>query len=335
MGNSFDIQYVIDNIKQFDLDTLLSFDFCKLLDTPRYKNDNIVVFSNGMFYSLVSSKFVKKGRRDNKPHLCISIKNIITQKETTMVVPYIICYLFRNDHLKHRERERNVFNYLDGNNDNCSADNIRANYYEYEIISRPSETEVCVDICGKNVLLNSDFVENELHKYNFHVHEEGRCIYFESATSGKTKRLHQIVMNYYCPKEIITGAIDHCNHDTLDNRIQNLEHVHPIINSMNNMDISPNWIEQKQAYRVTYRLGGKKYSRTFSLSKYGTKESAYNNAMKYVNDVVIPRKQEYIREKDYELKVQELDNLFKYFVSNGMTDVIYKILIDNGIREVK
>ena len=57
--------------------------------------------------------------------------------------------------------------------------------------------------------------------------------------------------------------------------------------------------------------------------------------MKYVNDVVIPRKQEYIREKDYELKVQELDNLFKYFVSNGMTDVIYKILIDNGIREVK
>ena len=202
-----------------------------------------MVFSNGMFYDLVSGKLIKGGKYDGSPHLCIKkIKNIITQKKTTMVVPYIICCLFRKDHLKHQKKSINRFNYLDGNSDNCSADNIRANYYEYEIISRPSETEVCVDICGKKVLLNSDFVENELHKYKFYIHEEGRCIYFVS-TSGKQEKLHQIVMNYYCPKEIITGAIDHCNHNTLDNRIQNLKHVHHIINSMNNMDITPNWSE--------------------------------------------------------------------------------------------
>lgn len=332
MDNSFDIQYVIDNIEQFDLDTLLSFDFCKLLDTPRYKNDNIVVFSNGMFYNLASGRLIKKRRKSSSPYPYIQVKNSITQKRATMVVPYIICCLFRNDYLKHQKKSINYFDYLDGNIDNCSADNIRANYYEYKIISRPSETEVCVDICGKKVLLNSDFVENELHKYNFHIHEEGRCIYFESATSGKTKKLHQIVMNYYCPKEIITGAIDHCNHDTLDNRIQNLEHVHPIINSMNNMVISPHWIEQKQAYRVQYKIGGKRHHITFSVFKYGTKENAYDNAIKYINDVVIPRKQEYIRKKDYELKVQELNILVKHFVSNGMTDVIYKTLIDNGIE---
>lgn len=124
-----------------------------------------------MFYNLASDKFIKKTRESNRPYPRIYVKNSITQKKTHMVVPYIICCLFRNDYLKHQKKSINYFDYLDGNNDNCSADNIRANYYEYEIISRPSETEVCVDICGEKVLLNSDFVENELHKYNFNILE--------------------------------------------------------------------------------------------------------------------------------------------------------------------
>lgn len=303
---------MIDNILSFDIDELLSFGFCKILKTPRYTNYNILVFRNGKFYSISSKKFLKTRRKKGKTYTTIYVKND-NGTSTTMIVPYIICCLFRNDELKHDKNRQNYFEYLDGNCDNCDADNIRANYYQYDILKINSEDIATVNICGYEVLLNLDFVKNELHKHNFRVVGEGKCIYFVCENWGKVRRLHQIVMSYYYPEKIITGAIDHINHNTLDNTIQNLKHINHIINSMNNMDIVPIWKQDKLGWRVRYSIDGVKHSKMFSIDKYETKELAYEKAMEFINTVVIPQKEKYLEKKDIELKIIELDNIVNYF----------------------
>lgn len=221
--------------------------------------------------------------------------------------------------------------YLDGDSSNCSADNIIANYYKYEIIKYNQDKTVIVNIGGYETILNLDFVENELHKYKFRPILNGSLVYFISETNKKQKRLHQVVFEYYNPSEIMTGVIDHINHNTLDNRINNLRQVNHIINSMNNMNITPNWSEKGQRYSVRYKVDGISYGTTFSVYKYGTKENAYNEAVKYINEVAIPNKKKIIKEKDTNLKIKELDNLIKYFANNNMCDIIHQALLENNI----
>lgn len=253
------------------------------------------------------------------------------EKSTTMIVPYIICYLFRNDYLKHGKFEQNYYEYIDGDLNNCAADNIRANHYDYKILKSVSEDVVLVDICGYEVLLNSEFVKNELYKYHFTKRHRNRCIYFASENLGKTVFLHQIVMNYYNPDELITGAIDHINHNTFDNTIQNLRHINHIINSMNNMEIIPRWRENRKTWHIRYRIDGVSYSKSFSVYKYKTKQLAYDEAINYIESIVLPQKREYLRSKDLQLKRTELNNLIKYFMESGMSKEVYNILANNNI----
>lgn len=309
----------------------MAFDFCKILDTPRYVNKDILVFRNGEFYSLKTNKFLRKQQKHGKTYSTIYQPN----KEgspTTMIVPYIICYLFRNDYLKHGKNEKNYFEYIDGNPGNCSADNIRANYYEYEIVKYITDDTVIVNISGYEVILNINFVNNELHKYKFRPILNGCLVYFISETNKRQRRLHQLVFEYYHPEEIITGAIDHYNHNTLDNRIGNLKHINHIINSMNNMNIKPNWDETKQGYNVRYKIDGVAHGKRFSVYKYGSKEAAYEEALKYIEEVALPNKKKAIEEIDMKLKINELNNLIKYFVNCNMNNVIYEALINNGIQ---
>lgn len=275
--------------------------------------------------------FLKKQQKNDKSYCTIYQPNN-DGSPTTMIVPYIICYLFKNDYLKHEKNEQNYYEYIDGNASNCSADNIRANYYEYKIVKHISDSVVIVDISGYEVILNFDFVENELHKYKFRPIIAGNLVYFISETNKKQRRLHQVVFEYYYPDEILTGVIDHSNHNTLDNRIENLEHINHIINAMNNMKIKPNWNEKQQRYNVRYKVDGISYGSSFSARKYGSKEKAYEEATKYVEEVALPNKRRIIDEKDMELKTKELNNLIKYFADHNMNNVIYKALLDNNIN---
>lgn len=309
---------------------MLKFDFCKLLKTPRYTSPNIIVFRNGKFYSLVRDKFLSTRRSKGKGYLTIYVKND-KGKTTTMIVPYIICYLFRNDYLKHGKYEQNYFEYVDGDLNNCDADNIRANYYYYKILQHVSEDVVSVEMCGYEVLVNLDFYKNELHKYRFRKICNGNCVYFLSENSGKNIRLHQVVMNYYNPNMTITGAIDHINHNTLDNTIDNLRHINHIINSMNNMKITPMWNENNHSWNIRYKIDGVGYSKRFSVYKYKTKQLAYDEAINYIESIVLPQKREYLRSKDLQLKRTELNNLIKYFMESGMSKEVYNILANNNI----
>lgn len=303
----------------------MKFSFCKLLETPRYTNKDIIVFKNGVFYNYKTNNIISKRRKSGKSYTTIFTENNSSNK-TTMIVPYIICYLFKNDYLKHRKNEKNYFEYLDGNPDNCDADNIRANYYSYNIIKCLPNNILIVNICDYEVLLNEEFYLNALHKYNFRVIKRKNLVYFASESTGKTIKLHQAVMQYYYPDEIFTGVIDHYNHNTLDNTIENLKHTSHIINAMNNLNIKPQWNEKRQRWSVRYKIDGVGHSKTFSVYKYKSKENAYDNSIEYINSVVIPLKSKFLHDKKMELKVKEFDNLIKYFLDTDNKNVIFETL---------
>lgn len=303
----------------------MKFSFCKLLETPRYTNKDIIVFKNGVFYNYKTNNIISKRRKSGKSYTTIFTENNSSNK-TTMIVPYIICYLFKNDYLKHRKNEKNYFEYLDRNPDNCDADNIRANYYSYNIIKCLPNNILIVNICDYEVLLNEEFYLNALHKYNFRVIKRKNLIYFASESTGKTIRLHQAVMQYYYPDEILTGVIDHYNHNTLDNTIENLKHTNHIINSMNNLNIKPQWSEKRQRWSVRYKIDGVGHSKSFSVYKYKSKENAYDNSIEYINSVVIPLKSKFLHDKKMELKIKEFDNLIKYFLYTDNKNIIFETL---------
>ena len=330
MQDNYTIEYVINNIEQFSKSELLQFDFCKILDTPRYKNKDIIVFNNGELYNSKTCNFIKKSRKDGKTYTIIQRYNEVTDTYTAMIVPYIICSLFRNDNLKHEKNAYNVFEYFDGNCDNCSWDNIRANYYEYKVIEQLQNDVVKVDICGYEVLLNNDFYLSELNKYKFNVRPNYSLIYFYTETLGRNESLHHLVMKYYSDI-VITGVIDHINHNTLDNRIENLHHINHIINSMNSFNIHPIWYEEKQCWKVKHRIDKQTLFKSFSIYKYGTKEHAYDEAMKYINDYIITNKIRYLEEKEKKLKIAELDQLIKYFKDNNMLEQLLLVLQENDI----
>lgn len=313
---------------------MLKFSYCKLLETPRYTNKDIIVFRNAVFYNYKTNNIISKRRKSGKRYTTIFTSNNNGNK-TTMIVPYIICYLFKNDYLKHGENEKNYFEYLDGDLDNCSADNIRANYYSYDIVRYMSKDILVANICDYEILLNEEFYLNALHRYNFRPVRNNNIVYFVSENTGRNIRLHQAVMKYYYPNEMLTGVIDHYNHNTLDNTIENLKHTNHIINSMNNFNIRPQWNEDKQCWKIRYRVDGVGHSKSFSVYKYKSKENAYDNSIKYINDIVLPLKSEYLKKKDYLLKVKEFDNLIKYFLDSNNTSVIFEILNNYNIINEK
>ena len=288
------------------------------------------MFKNGVFYNYITKRFYSKRQATKKSYFTIYVKNS-SGTYTTMIVPYIICALFRNDYLKHGKNEKNEFKYIDGDPGNCDSDNIVANYYDYKIIKNESNGIVLVDICGYEVLLDYDFYINELHKYNFRPILNGSLVYFICENSGKVKRLHQIVMSYYYPDNLVVGVIDHQNHNTLDNTIKNLNPINHIINSMNNMDIHPNWDEKKEKWSVRYKIDGVGHSKSFSVYKYKTKELAYKKAMEYIETFVIPYKQKYIKEKDIAIKKKEFYNLVQFFINNNMIEEIIEELFKSGV----
>jgi len=144
-----------------------------------------------MFYSIISNKFISKRRKKQKTYTTIFVKNN-EQSYTTMIVPYIICYLFKDEYLKHGKNEKNYFKYIDGNCDNCDADNIRANYYEYNILRYVTDDIVEVNICGYGVLLDLEFALKELSKHRFYINNSvnSQNIYFSTETNGRSIKLH-------------------------------------------------------------------------------------------------------------------------------------------------
>lgn len=313
------------------MDELLDTGYCKILETPRYVNKDILVFKTGVFYNWKTKKIYFKRRPIGKTYTTIYVKTN-DGFYSTMIVPYIVCALFQDDAiLKHGKGEYNYFQYIDGNPDNCSANNIKSNYYDYDVVEYKDNNKVVVNISGYNVLLNLEFFNNELHKYKFHPISHGKCVYFDTSSWGVSQRLHKIVVDYYNPDKQIIGVIDHYNHDTLDNTIENLIPTNFVINSMNNMDYKPTWIESKQIWRIRYSLGGKRKSPTFSVYKYGTKEKAYEAAINYINETLLVEKREFIKNKEIDLKIKEIDSIIKYFLKNNMIDKLKEILLANNL----
>lgn len=178
-----------------------------------------------------------------------------------------------------------------------------------------------------------DYITNELYKHNYNPIGRSRA-YFVSKNTGMKISLHQSVRKFYYPNENNTFPIDHVDHNTFNNTIENLQPVHLVINSMNRIDTNPRWEENKKSYRVEYVMEYKRYTTLFSVKKYGTKESAYKEAMNYINNVVIPKRKLYLETKEIELMKQNLVSSINYFLLNDRIDVVKKILLENNILEL-
>ena len=207
-------------------------------------------------------------------------------------------------------------------------DNIVANRYEYEILEKEGD-RVLVKICGHNVLLNKEYVDNELFKHKFYETKPndkyGRT-YFVSRNTGKSIMLHQSVWKYYNQQEFLTESLDHVNHNIYDNTIENLNPVHQKINSMNRIHITPSWDDKDRIYKVAYVMGQKRINKSFSVAKYKTKEAAYEAAIKYINEVAILEKIQFIEKLDYDIKLADLEKLIKYFKNTNNDKIVANLV---------
>lgn len=168
--------------------------------------------------------------------------------------------------------ESNNYRIIFKDNDitNCSIDNLiyepydpdRPNKYEYTLYGDYGE----VDICGYKVLLDTDFILNELPKYKFwpKVTNSESCYFLSTGSKARTSGLHQLVVRYYRPEyEYYDRVVDHINVNTLDCRNENLRCVSASLNSMN--QAGKLYSKTPTGYRTSARIDGKDIGKRFFL----------------------------------------------------------------------
>lgn len=98
-----------------------------------------------------------------------------------------------------------------------------------EIIDCNNYYEICIYNNKCEEIARTKIDKEDLEKvksYKWHINDQGYIL------SGDRKRLHQLILGKKQELEI-----DHINHDTLDNRKQNLRHCTSSQNSMNKKNV--------------------------------------------------------------------------------------------------
>lgn len=129
-----------------DVNELIKSGVWKYLETPKWTFKDIIVSNQGIFYNISNRKVYNYCFYNKSPYPHIRIRN--NNNEIRVNVPYVICTLFRNDYIKHNKKEINKYVFLDGNVNNCSVKNIRANFYDYKIVKNEDGNKAWIDIKG-------------------------------------------------------------------------------------------------------------------------------------------------------------------------------------------
>ena len=159
----------------------------------------------------------------------------------------------------------------------------------------------------------------------------------QTAVNKVTKLIHQMIYEREYPKWMWHGAIiDHISdsyygNKRRDNRKCNLRVVESNSINANNIKSTNNMIhESKSGYQVTCTCMGEKKYKFFGIKKYGSKEDALKAAELYRDNVVIPWKNEQVRNEEKELNESMLKRMIHNAISNGDID-----MITNFVNEAK
>ena len=161
--------------------------------------------------------------------------------------------------------------------------------------------------------------------------------YIQTSVNKVTKLIHQMIYENEFPKWMWHGAIiDHisdsyCGDKRRDNRLCNLRVVESNAINANNIKSSNNMIHKsKSGYQVTCTCMGEKKYKFFGNAKFGSKECALKAAELYRDNVVIPWKNEKIRNEIQELNESLLKRMIHNAISHGNMDKII-----NFVNEAK
>ncbi|MGF0102065.1 hypothetical protein [Bariatricus sp. SGI.019] len=162
-------------------------------------------------------------------------------------------------------------------------------------------------------------------------------ISIQTAVNKVTKLIHQMIYEREYPKWMWHGAIiDHISdsyygNKRRDNRKCNLRVVESNSINANNIKSTNNMIhESKSGYQVTCTCMGEKKYKFFGIKNYGSKEDALKAAELYRDNVVIPWKNEQVKNEEKELNESMLKRMIHNAISNGDID-----MITNFVNEAK
>ena len=167
------------------------------------------------------------------------------------------------------------------------------------------------------------------YKWVSYFHKFDSQTYIQTSVNKVTKLIHQMIYEHEFPKWMYHGAIiDHisdsyCGDKRRDNRLCNLRVVESNSINANNMKTSNNMIhESKSGYQVTCTCMGEKKYQFFGSKKFGSKEDALYAAKLYRDSVVIPWKEERVKNEMKELNESLLRRAIHNAVSQGNVSMI-------------
>lgn len=134
---------------------------------------------------------------------------------------------------------------------------------------------VYIDVKGYEVILDKNIFDNYIKGKTIYIRKSSNNYYSYIFRDYKYIQIHRLIMNP--PKEML---VDHKNHNTLDNRIDNLRIVDKFKNQQNRKGANKNnkstgirgvsFNKRKQKYETYIGVDGKR----IGLGYYETKEEA-------------------------------------------------------------
>lgn len=221
--------------------------------------------------------------------------------------------------------------YKDTDLTNCCVDNLIYEPYdpdkpfEYEYVLHGDYGEVKIN--GYTVLLDTEFIKNELFKYKFWVKQtkSGSAYFLSTGAKNHSKSLHQLVVEYYRPEyEYYGRVIDHINRNELDCRNQNLRCISATVNSLNRS--GKLYSKTPSGYRVSAMVAKKQTNKSFSIADYASEEECFSDVQKYINDVIVPAQENYIDQEIEKTYYYDLIRSFNHYIKSNNVELLTNII---------
>lgn len=250
-------------------------------------------------------------------------------KATTIYIARAVLENFRNICFDKKNNYR--IYYKDSDLTNCCIDNL---IYEPYNLDKPFKYEYVlygeygeVKINGYTVLLDTEFIKNELFKYKFwtKIAKSGAAYFLSTGAKKHSKSLHQLVVEYYRPKyEYYGKVIDHINRNELDCRIQNLRCISATVNSLNRS--GKLYSKTPSGYKVSAMVAKKQVNKSFSVADFNNEDECFSAVKKYINEAIIPAQEEYIKQEIERTYYYDLIRCFNYYIKNDNIDYLKEVI---------